>query len=217
MAMKKLILVRMTWLTLAAAASFNLSCGGDGGDNGSGTCSMPAACGGAIAGNWTVTSSCLKVSGTLTDSFCPTATIGGSLDVAGTAMFSPDMTYAFNLTGAGTLTLKFPASCLMSGTQTISCTQLNQQFAANPPPPPTTSVVCTAAGGGACNCAWGFMGPLSSDMGTYTTAGNNLTTTSAGTPPETEGYCVKGNALTLTPSPVSDEGFSFSGSLTLAK
>lgn len=199
-------------LVLTATVS-SASCGG--GD--SSTCGMVAACGGDIVGDWRITSSCLKATGTFNDPQCPSATVNASLQVTGTVSYTAALTYNLAFLLSGTETVGFPASCLTSSGVTVTCNQLNQVFAANPPDP-SFMLHCTAAGGGGCNCSTPLNAFPSNEIGTYVTSGATLTTTPVGGTAESGGYCVKGTKLDLTPpSSMMQSGLIETGDLTLTR
>ena len=204
-------------LVLTGALVSGLSCGGGGG--GSGTCAMAGTCGGNVVGNWKITSSCIKASGSLGDSTCPGATVDGSLSVTGTAAFTADASYSLAFVLSGSETIFFPASCLTSNGVTVTCDQLNQVFMAMPLDPTTiTSIHCASAGGGACNCTANLASSSTNESGTYTTSGGTLTTTSTAGDVSTDGYCVQGNHLDLTPpANMADPTLTMSGDITLTK
>src|SRR3954471_222743 len=69
-----------------------------GGAGGSGaSCPNGTACGGNVIGSWTVSSSCLSVTGELNPALagagCPSAPVTGSLEVTGTFTVNADGTY----------------------------------------------------------------------------------------------------------------------------
>jgi hypothetical protein len=207
--MKRLVGVPLA-LVLTATVS-GVSCGG----GGSGTCGMVTACGGDIVGNWRITSSCLKATGTFTTPECPSATVNASLQVTGTVSYTAALTYNLAFMLSGTETIGFPASCLTFSGVTVTCDQLNQSFAAMPPSP-TLMLHCAPAGGGGCNCSTPLNATPSNETGTYVTSGGTLTTTAVGGAAESGGYCVKGTTLDLTP-PLSmmQSGLIETGDLTL--
>jgi hypothetical protein len=207
--------IRFARIAIVLAVACTFSCGG--GAGAAGSCGMVAACGGNIVGNWRVTGSCLKVSGTLGDATCPGATIDGSLHITGTTSYAADLTYIQSFILTGTETIGFPASCLTRSGVTLTCDQLNQSFAANPPAPSVASLHCTAAGGGACNCVTTLTAMSVNETGTYITSGGNLTSTQTGGVPDSGGgYCVKGTRLDLTPASMMGGTLIESGDLTLA-
>lgn len=201
-------------LGVLAAMVSGVSCGG----SDEGTCSMANACGGDIVGNWKITSSCLKVTGTFDNADCPTASINASLHATGTASYRADMTYSLAFVLSGTETIGFPATCLTVNGVTVTCDQLNQQFATNPPAG-ITALHCTSAGSGGCNCTTTLPDQTDTEVGTYTTGAGTLTTTQAGSTPEPGGgYCVQGTTLDLTPpASMAQTGVTTSGDLTLTR
>src|SRR4051812_32993204 len=89
---------------------------GTGGSSGDMTCSNVAACGGDVAGTWTVKSSCLKIQGDLDISLlavnCPTVPATGSLSTSGTFVANPDGTYEDHTRTTGSATFPVAESCL---------------------------------------------------------------------------------------------------------
>ena len=197
----------MGFLAVLLGAFSGVSCGGDGG-----SCSTPAACGGNIVGNWVVTSSCVQLMGTFSNSLCPTATAVATLQYSGQVSYTATMTYNLNPSASGTETIDFPASCV-----TTTCDQIAQALQASPPDG-LTSIHCAPAAGGGCTCAATLAPQSITQTGTYTLSGTTITTTSSTGADETDSYCAVGNHLDIIPdtgSPVS--GITFSGSIGLTK
>ena len=148
-------------------------------------CSNVTACGGIVAGTWTVTSSCLTVSGNLdvssagADTCTPTVT--GSFTVTGSITIASDGTYTDNT--------------VTKGDEQASSWRPSASRSREPPPTARhiggpiqgqhgyASVTCTDAAGGGCTCvaevnqagglAWASPNPQST--GNYKTANNVLT------------------------------------------
>jgi hypothetical protein len=197
-------------LSLLAVLAGSVSCGG--GDS-SGSCGMGAACGGDLVGTWKVVSSCTALQGTLTDTDCPTATLDGRIEFAGTATYTSAKTYTLVMTVSGTETILFPSTCLSA-----TCDQLSQKFQATPPDG-FSAMHCTSAAGGACSCAGTLIPQPHSETGTYTTSGGSVTTTPTdGSDAETDQYCVKGNRLDIVPdAPSLDPTLTASGDIILTR
>jgi hypothetical protein len=161
-----------------------------------------------MVGAWTVTSSCLTVSGTLDVSRasfgCPSAPITGSLQVTGTLTANGDGTYVDSTTTSGTEQLTLAAACLVISSTPIACDQAARALETLG----YASVDCTAATGGGCNCTGtieqsGGIGLLSTDLsasGTYTTS-NDAVALAGDTSSSNLRYvsCVSGNKMTWTP------------------
>jgi hypothetical protein len=196
-------------LAALLAVSSAVACGGDGG-----SCATPPACGGDIVGNWTVTSSCVHLSGTLDfDQQCTGVPVDANVQYSGMASYTATMTYSFSLTVTGSETFVFPASCLNGAT----CDQINQQLQSSPPDG-TTSAHCSSAGGGGCSCTASLDWQSSTEAGTYTLSGTAVTTTSSSGDTETDQYCVMGNQLQIMPGTSSGTvGATASGSINLVK
>ena len=128
--------------------------GGSPGTGGSGTsCSNVSACGGDLVGTWTVTSSCLKVTGTLDLSLvgasCPTAPVTGDLQVTGTWTANSDGTYSDDTTTTGTEQFTLASSCLVISSTPVTCdgaAGLIQTLG-------YASVDCASAASGGCSCS----------------------------------------------------------------
>ncbi len=178
-----------------------------GGGGGGGACSNVLACGGDLVGTWTVTSSCLSVTGQMDMAVlglgCTSATVTGSLQVTGTWTAKSDGTYSDNTTTSGDEQLKLPASCLqISGTIT-TCDRIGGVlFAAG-----YDSVSCISAAGGGCTCSAavdqiGWMGVVNLDASTsgeYTTSGTVVTLDGEAK----YSFCVAGDKLSMTPQGTS--------------
>jgi len=208
-----------SWIWLVAAAAMTMaasvvSCGGDGG----GTCAMTSACGGDIVGEWRITASCLKVSGTFPLNGCTApATVSGSVNITGTASYRADLTYTTTGTLTGSESVLYPAACL--GALGVTCANLNQAVSAGAT---GTTGSCASTSDGGCRCNLTPAPDASNETGTYSTSGGTLITTPAGSPPsDPGGYCVQGNRLDMTPTPsmmpVMMDGLTISGDITLMR
>jgi hypothetical protein len=173
--------------------------GGAGGD----ACMNVKRCGGDVVGNWTVTASCLAVSGHLDPSDwglnCPSVPVTGALQVSGTWVASGDK-YVDKTTTWGDETLTLPPSCLVISGTTVSCVSMGSLLGGSLG---YSTMNCTAAANGGCTCSAkvkqaGGMGLLSFDPqidGHFTTSGGALTT-------DTDAqydYCVSGKSMSWTP------------------
>ena len=186
-------------------------CGSSGG-----TCSNTAACGGAIVGTWTITSSCVSESASMLDSQCPSATARSSgLTITGNVTYNADGTYSSTSAVSGTIDVTLPPSCLTTNGVTLTCDQLNQLFQANP----TAGVTLNCTGSSSCTCTETIAGQTSSETGTYTTtAAGLLTDTPTGGTTSLTDYCVKGTTMTQSPHAGSAMmGQTVSGTITLTK
>src|SRR5262249_17897747 len=81
---------------------------GRGGGGGGASCSNVTACGGSVVGTWTVSSSCLRLGGTLDisnagldPSSCKNVTITGTLNVTGTWTANANGTYTDGTSTSG--------------------------------------------------------------------------------------------------------------------
>ena len=226
------ILVLASALAISAC-TISSSSGGTGGNGGTGagaggsggggppTCSGVTSCGGSLVGAWTVTSSCLAISGQLDLSLagagCPSVPVTGSLNVTGTFIANADGTYSDNTTTSGNEQFTLMPSCLV-----ISSTQTDCAGAASIIKNlGYSSLTCTATAGGKCNCSatvqqaggLGLVSVAPSMSGNYTTSGN-LVTVSGDAGDTKYSYCVSGNTLTMTPQSMSP---STTGSIAFQK
>ena len=206
----------MRMMSVASVLGFLVVLAASGCGSSGGTCSNTAACGGAIVGTWTITSSCVSESGSMFDSQCPSATVSSSgLTITGSGTYNADGTYSSTSTINGTIYVTLPPSCLTSSGVTITCDQLNQVFQSNPTPGLTLN--CT--GSSSCSCTETVANQTSSETGTYTTtaAGLLTETPTGGTASQTD-YCVKGTTMTQSPHAASAMmGQPVSGTITLTK
>jgi non-reducing end alpha-L-arabinofuranosidase len=187
---------------------------GTGGRSGSGgagaSCSSEAPCGGSIVGTWTVTSSCLTVTGQLDLSLvgagCPSAPVTGSLQVTGTWTANPNGTYSDDTTTSGAEQFTLAPSCLVISSTPVTC-----EGAANIIKSlGYSSLTCTSAAGGGCTCAatvqqkggLGLVSVAPSTSGNYASAGN-VVTVSGDSGDTKHSYCVSGNQMTWTPQSAS--------------
>ena len=186
-------------------------CGSSGG-----TCGNTAACGGAIVGTWSITSSCVSESASMVDSQCPSATASSSaLTITGSITYNADGTYSSTSTVSGSINVTLPPSCLTSNGVTITCDQLNQLSHTNPTP----GVTLNCTGSSSCACTETIASQASSETGTYTTtaAGLLTDTPTGGTASQTD-YCVKRTTMTQSPHAGSGMmGVNLSGTITLTK
>jgi hypothetical protein len=226
-----LLITAVALATLAGACSSGSgSLTGNGGGGGSGpagsagaggACDSVAACGGDLAGTWTVTSTCLRVGGDLdvglVGAGCPTTPVTGSLQVTGTITAGADGTYADDTTTSGSEQFNLAPGCL-----TISSTPVNCDGAANfIKNLGFATLTCAPAAGGGCACSGtvdqrGGIGALSvapSTNGNYTRAGNVVTISNDGGDVP-YAYCVSGGTLTMTPQTTKP---IMSGTIVLAK
>jgi hypothetical protein len=181
--------------------------GSSSGGAGGASCSNVQPCGGDVVGTWTVTSSCLEVTGRLDMSVfglnCAPAPVTGSLRVTGTWIAKSNGTYSDNTTTSGSETFTLAASCLQISGTTITCDRLDPLLASGG----YDAVSCTPAAGGGCTCSatvkqTGWAGAVSFDAstsGTYYIAGNVVTLDDEAK----YSYCVSGSKMTWTPQSTS--------------
>lgn len=187
-------------------------------------CDAVEPCGGAVAGAWVAAGSCLPVSGMVDVSGfglgCTQVPVTGTLEVAGPWTANPDGTFVDQTTTSGDSELALPPACLnISGTVT-TCDRLGGALQALG----YAEVTCVdAASGGGCTCAASVQqtGGLASvslspaSGGTYASANNVLTTTSAGVD-TAYAYCVSGNQMIMTPQTVRATG-ALTGTIVFVK
>ncbi len=184
-----------------------------GGSSGSGGASCSdvtpdvAPCGGDVVGTWTVTPSCLKVTGELDLSLvgagCPSGPVTGSLQTSGTWIANSNGTYTDNTVTTGDEQITLAASCLVISSTPVTCDGAANLLASVLG---YASLDCPSAAGGGCDCSaiakqTGGIGLLSmapSTSGNYTISDNVVTLT--GDSGDTKySYCVSGNQMTMTP------------------
>lgn len=184
--------------------------GGNPGGGAGGGCANVAACGGSVVGTWTVTSSCLKVTGDLDVSLfgagCASAPVTGSLQVTGTWTANADGTYLDDTTTSGEEHLTLAPSCLVISSTPVTCEgAANLLTSAG-----YASMTCAPTSGGGCDCtavvhhtgALGIVSPVPSTSGNFATAGNVLTI-SGDVGDAKYAYCASGNQLVMTPQSTS--------------
>jgi non-reducing end alpha-L-arabinofuranosidase len=187
-----------------SSSAFGGSSGAGGGSGGGeASCSDVTPCGGEVVGTWTVTSSCLTVSGSLDLSLfgfgCTSAPVTGSLQVTGTWTANADGTYSDDTHTSGSEQFTLAPACLTVSSTPVTCDGAASFLAVLG----YSSVTCTDAASGGCSCSGtvrqsGSMGAVSispSASGSYASAGNAVTP--AGGAPYA--YCVSGATATFTP------------------
>ena len=169
-----------------------------------------------MVGKWTVTSSCLAVSGDmnvmLASLGCKTVPVAGSLKVTGTWTANSDGTYVDDTVTTGSITFPLDSSCLSVSSVNVSC----QKAAGALTGLGWTTVVCSTGAGSECTCTatanqsagLGVISPWAMQMGNYTTSGSGLNADSD----VDYSYCTAGSTLTVTPKPTI---LPISGTITL--
>jgi hypothetical protein len=183
--------------------------GGSSGAGGAGeSCSNVTPCGGGVVGTWTVTSSCLTVSGqldlTLAGLNCPAAAITGSLHVSGTWTGNADGTYSDNTTTTGTEQFALASACLFLSGTTTTCDGISGPLQGGLG---FKSVNCTTASSGGCTCTAtveqsggvGLVSVVASGSGNFESSGKTVTIDTS----SHYSYCVSGSKMTWTPQPAS--------------
>ncbi len=166
------------------------------------SCDDVSPCGGDVVGTWTVTSSCLTVTGDLDVSLigmsCPSLPVTGFLQVGGTWTANPDGTVSDNTATVGTEQFTLAPECLEISSTPVDCDGAASVITALG----YSSVDCVASTSGGCDCSatveqsggMGLVSYLASPRGNYTTSDDVLTTNVT-----SYSYCVSGNTLTITP------------------
>jgi hypothetical protein len=194
---------------LKSAGGSGAATGGSGAATGGGSsCPNVTPCGGNVVGTWSVTSSCLTVSGALDLTplgiSCTTGSVTGSFHVTGTWVANSDGTYSDNTTTSGSGQLELPAECHNVSGTTTTCVDLARGI----PNLGYTSGTCsdnTATGG--CTCpvtaaqdGWmGTIAPTASTGDMYTVANNVITVSDGRNHTTPYGYCISTNTMTVSP------------------
>jgi hypothetical protein len=200
-----------------------IGAGGTGGSSTGGTggasCGDFKRCGGDVVGTWTVTSSCLTVSGRLDLSDvgigCAAAQVSGALQVSGTWAATAVGRYTDKTTTLGEESLTLPPSCLRVAGTSTTCEKLAQVLAASLG---YSAMVCTSAADGGCACSakvnqYGGLGLVSPDPqtgGSFKTSGDVLTTDIGAQ----YDYCVSIDSMSWTPRSKSP---TFNGTVVFQK
>jgi hypothetical protein len=184
-----------------------------------GSCPSATPCGGDLVGTWTVSSSCLKLSGeiemTTFGAACKTAKVTGSFQVTGTFIAKANGSYLDNTVTTGEQQLELEPSCLIISSTPTDCNGAAGLLKGGLG---LSKLECTPVSGGGCTCQGqvkqdGMMGipsGLASTDGNYTTAGSGLTIDGF----MDYSYCVANDKLTVTPKPT---GSTFTGAIVLQK
>jgi hypothetical protein len=180
---------------------------GGAGSGGGAFCADVPPCGGDVVGNWTVTSSCLKVTGdvdvTMLGLTCTSVPVAGTLQVSGTWTATSDGKYSDHTTTSGDEQLTVGDRCVMYAGTIVHCQDLKGLFALLG----HASFICTDDPTGFCLCqatveqdgGIGLVSMEPSVSGQYTTSGNMITIDSN----TKYSYCVSGNTMTWTPQTTS--------------
>ncbi len=193
--------------------------GGFSGTGGESLCSNVTPCGGELVGTWTVTSSCLTVTGEVNlremAIFCTAQVVTGSLEVSGTWTANGDGTHSDNTRTTGSHNLELGEDCTWFVSSTpISCERIGEAL----PVLGYAEATCVdnpATDGCTCNAVIDQPGPGRDQSGgigfapnpvmdpadSYATDDNALTIGEA-----TYSYCASGTTLRLTPMSGTLEG-----------
>jgi hypothetical protein len=162
-------------------------------------------CGGTITGTWNFTESC-SAPISMPDPGCPTSTGSVTPSYSGYITFNSSGTYIRSLSVTGPLTLHLPKACVDEACSSVATMLNNSGY--------YTGVTCTSDGSGGCNCSGQMAGSAQVDQGTWSTSGNNVTTTpysGYGLPAETDGYCVSNNTIKIE---INSTGSVLNGTLS---
>jgi len=174
---------------------------GSGGTQGPPMCDSATPCVGSVTGTWTVTSSCLTLSGdmdvTLASLGCKKVPVTGSLKVTGTWTANGDGTYTDNTVTTGSIKFPLAASCLSVSSVDVACEKISISALG------WTDVPCSKDSSGQCSCSGttsqnggiGVINPRADKSGNYTTSGSDLKVDDY----VDYSYCASGNMLTLIP------------------
>ena len=178
------------------------------GAGGAGTCSNVSPCGGSVVGSWTVSSSCLKLSGDLDVSLlslgCSSVPVTGSVSTTGSFVANADGTYTDNTRTTGSATFPLAPACLSVSSVPVACEKTSDLFTVLG----WSTSTCTATNG-QCSCSVtvdraggiGFVADSPPSHGNYTTSGTTLNNDDL-----SYAYCSAGDKLTLTPHLASLSG-----------
>jgi hypothetical protein len=194
------------------AGSSGSSTAGTTGTSGGGpvaTCDNTTACGGNPKGKWTVSSSCLKLSGGvdlasagLDPRSCTSAPLTGTLNVTGTFTANADGTYTDDTTTTGNAQVELAPGCLQISGTSINCQGAEVALESSG----LTTATCSPSASGGCSCtavvnqkgSMGMPTATPATSGNFTTSGSTLSlTTDSGN--LTHGFCASGSSLTTSP------------------
>ena len=165
------------------------------------SCTSVTPCGGSVVGAWTVSSSCLKLTGDMDVSLaslgCASVPVTGSLTTTGTFVAKADGTFVDDTVTTGSATFPLAKSCLSISSVERTCEQVSSIFEALG----WKSGKCVDTNG-QCNCTvtadqHGGLGAISgvaTASGRYSTSGTTLTTEDLTFP-----YCATDTSFTVTP------------------
>ena len=146
-----------------------------------------APCGGDLVGTWVAQEACASGSYIATIAGCASTTVTLSEFVtSGTLTFNGDGTWNDSLNESFAAREEFPASCLTAA----ECTQREASLASQLG---ITGASCEF--GSTCVCDYVSVVSVEKS-GSFETSGSSVTFVGPGQP-DTEGYCVTGNTLTL--------------------
>jgi len=159
-----------------------------------GTCGKVSPCGGDVTGTWSFSGACMDnaiVNMQLSQTTCTGLTANfSSLKVSGTAVFNADLTFSIEGSESFFVEETLPLACEPAGGPT-TCAELQQSAADDPT---VQSITCT--GDAVCNCRVSVSRTGMMSVGSYSTAGTQLSSDDGGGATVIE-YCVQGKQLHL--------------------
>jgi len=157
--------------------------------DGHGLCAF-TACGGSPVGEWHAVDAC--GTDTMNIDGCSGASVSADVDsLSGTVSVRADMTYSVNIMTSGSVHATIPGSCLPQGL--TSCSQLADLISGSGISNPS----CVGNPAMSCTCS-GRVDGSSTEDGTWSVAGTQLTTTPNGSSTSsTANFCAQGNSLKI--------------------
>jgi hypothetical protein len=207
-------------LTAFITATLSLFGCGSSDDSSSGgassNCQLVSACGGDIAGSWTIVDFCPDTSAVpeAIMQICESAKLEyDEPKVSGTVDYNADKSYTQNASATGTGYLVLDQACLKQDSVTLTCKQVEEAINDKA----KSRFTCSMAGTG-CRCGLNI-DQKSTDTGTYAVAGQNLSLTDKSGTKADNSFCVKGDKayITVKLSPEDNDSYSFKGQLQLQK
>jgi hypothetical protein len=185
--------IRQMAAAVVALAASTGACGGGGGQSRPPNCLEVAPCGGDVVGTWSFLGACADVEALSAQESCPGAAFNAfGVAITGTFTLNADSSYtASNWHEAFVSIQTVPLSC--SGT--ASCAQSNRTDNETMSGS-TINVTTTCTGTSVCTCLTRGTFTVSSDAGSWTTVGTDLTMYGAATSTSLS-YCVEGDRLHL--------------------
>ena len=209
--------IAVSWFAAALVGAWGC------GDGRGMSCDTVDACGGDVAGSWSIADSCLDAAVSHTDNVTGCEdTFTGTLHVRmnGTFSFDADGRYVAESTLLGTADLLItPSPCFME-----TCADLVRTVMPATPLPDATIVeaACTAQAG-RCRCAMSFRPGAAAEQGSYAVSDGTLTLTPAGaTAAWSTPFCVTDDEMRMQPAvpfpnPLAWTATELRGGITLVR